>query len=367
MAPPWRKRPEPPSPSEGMKGDEGLDYVEVLERIDDAVLLVGPDRVLGWLNPAARRLFETPEQPVGRPLLEVVRDHRIDALAARATETGSEEVLDIVMPVSGRTLNVRVAPLASGAGLGIIVRDATRLRHLETVRQEFVANLSHELRTPLAGLDLAAQTLAAQLPSDAETRIFMDRILQESQRLASILVNLAQLSALDAEQMTADREPFSVSQLMLELVERYQPRAEVAGLTLRAEPADEAMAALGDRAKTDQALQNVVDNALKFTAQGEVVLSASAGESLVQITVRDTGVGIPPQDLPRIFERFYKVDRARGRQVAGTGLGLSIARHLIELQGAGWWRKAGRLPARRCGSSCPGRRCQRAESTLTCL
>lgn len=316
-----------------MTGDEGIDHVEMVERLEDAVLLVRPDRMVGWLNPAARRLFETIEQPVGRPLVEVVRDHRIDALVGRLAEGGPEEVLDIVMPVSGRALNVRAAPLASGAGIGLIVRDATRLRHLETVRQQFVANLSHELRTPLAGLDLAAQTLAAQLPPEADARVFMDRILQESQRLAAILVNLAQLSALDAEQMTVDRAPFSVSNLLDELVDRYQARAQAAGLSLRSEAGDRTIAALGDRAKTDQALQNVVDNALKFTPQGEVVLSATGGDSLVQISVRDSGVGIPPQDLPRIFERFYKVDRARGRQVAGTGLGLSIARHLIELQG----------------------------------
>ena len=316
-----------------MTGDEGIDHVEMVERLEDAVLLVRPDRMVGWLNPAARRLFETIEQPVGRPLVEVVRDHRIDALVGRLAEGGPEEVLDIVMPVSGRALNVRAAPLASGAGIGLIVRDATRLRHLETVRQQFVANLSHELRTPLAGLDLAAQTLAAQLPPEADARVFMDRILQESQRLAAILVNLAQLSALDAEQMTVDRAPFSVSNLLDELVDRYQARAQAAGLSLRSEAGDRTIAALGDRAKTDQALQNVVDNALKFTPQGDVVLSATGGESLVQISVRDSGVGIPPQDLPRIFERFYKVDRARGRQVAGTGLGLSIARHLIELQG----------------------------------
>jgi len=307
--------------------------MEVVERIEDAVVLVGSDGLVGWLNPAARRLFEVPDQPVGRTVLEVLRDHRIDALATRVAGTAAEEMLDVMMPVSGRVLNVRAAPIASGRGIGIIVRDVTRLRHLETVRQQFVANLSHELRTPLAGLDLAAQTLAGQLPPDADTRVFMDRILQESQRLAAILLNLAQLSALDAEQMTVDRQPFPVSRLLFDVVARYQPRAQAAGLTLRADPSDEAIAALGDRAKTDQALQNLVDNALKFTAEGEVVLSSTAGDSLVEITVRDSGVGIPPQDLPRIFERFYKVDRARGRQAAGTGLGLSIARHLIELQG----------------------------------
>lgn len=333
MAPFWRKRSDPPVPPDHVNASTGLDRVEMLERIEDAVLLVGPERVVGWLNPAARRLFGAPGESVGRALVEVVRDHRIDALVAHVAQTGREEVLEILMPVTGRALTVRAAPLVSGPGLGIVVRDTTRLRHLETVRQQFVANLTHELRTPLAGLDLAAQTLAAELAPDGDSRVFMNRILEEAQRLAAIVVNLAQLSALDAEQMSADRESFSIAPLLDDLAERFQARAKAAGLVLRVEPSDEAIAALGDRAKTDQALQNIVDNALKFTPQGEVALSVSAGESLVQIAVRDTGVGIPPQDLPRIFERFYKVDRARGRQVAGTGLGLAIARHLIELQG----------------------------------
>ena len=126
--------------------------------------------------------------------------------------------------------------------------------------------------------------------------------------------------------------PFSVTELVQELVERYQPRASAAGLQLRAEPADGNLEALGDRGKTDQALQNIVDNALKFTQAGDVVVSERADHARVEIAVRDTGAGIPPRDLPRIFERFYKVDRARGGR-PGSGLGLSIARHLVELQG----------------------------------
>jgi two-component system phosphate regulon sensor histidine kinase PhoR len=319
---------EPESPD-----DLDLDHVEVAERIDDGVVLVGPGRMVGWLNPSARRIFRAPENAVGRPLLEIVRDHRVDEMVERTMRSGRDESLEVLIPVSAGVLRVHAARLSSGSGACLIVRDVTRLRHLETVRQQFVANLSHELRTPLAGLDLAAQTLAGQLPAEGEVRVFMDRVLQETQRLAAIISTLTQLAALDAEEIRVDREPFSVSSLVQENVARFEPRASATGLGLRAELPAADLQALGDRAKTDQALQSIIDNALKFTPAGEIVVTVGAGDRGVEIAVRDTGIGIPPEHLSRIFERFYKVDRVRGREVPGTGLGLSIARHLLELQG----------------------------------
>jgi len=302
----------------------------ILEHVEEGVLLLnGPQ--LRWLNPAARLMFPILEQPVGRPLVEVVRDHRIDGLAVRARESRLEQAAEMEVPISGRILQVRAVPLPDG-DLVLLVRDITRLRHLETVRQQFVANLSHEIRTPLAGLDLAAQTLSDQLPADGESRLFIDRITQEAGRLGDIVFNLNQLAALDAEGIAVERLPFSVDDLVRSLIDRYQERAAAGQVVLRTEIATAGNTALGDRAKTDQALQNILDNALKFTRSGEVVITAHAERSRVEIEVRDTGPGIPPRDLPRIFERFYKVDRARGGQ-PGSGLGLSIARHLVELQG----------------------------------
>ena len=163
-------------------------------------------------------------------------------------------------------------------------------------------------------------------------RVFIDRVIQESERLQAILLNLRQLAELDAESIEVERECFSVAELVTELTNRYQPRAAAAGLRLRADGIADDVEVVGDRGKTDQALQNILDNSLKFTRTGEVVVSVLADDARVDIAVRDTGPGIPPRDLPRIFERFYKVDRSRGGQ-PGSGLGLSIARHLVELQG----------------------------------
>ena len=311
-----------------------MDATEILqaaEHLAEGILLVDADRNVRWLNATARHLFSTIEQPIGRVLVEVVRDHRLDSLAERVLESGTEDSIEIELAVSARMVQVRAIPLERRR-VALIMQDMTRLRYLETVRQQFVANLSHEVRTPLAGLDLAAQTLSGQLPETGDPRVFIDRVIQESQRLQAIVHNLAQLAALDAEGIEVERARFKADDLVAELVDRYQPRAAASGLLLRADIADAGLAVLGDRGKTDQALQSIVDNALKFTRAGEVVVRTEAGHGWVDITVRDTGEGIPPRDLPRIFERFYKVDRARGGQ-PGSGLGLSIARHLIELQG----------------------------------
>jgi two-component system, OmpR family, phosphate regulon sensor histidine kinase PhoR len=319
--------PGPPPDSADREDESG----EILEQLAEGVVLVDADRTVRWLNPAARQMVAAIDQAVGRLLVEVIRDHRLDALAERVRASEVEESVEIELPVSGRTLQVRAVPLVAGA-IALVMQDMSRLRYLETVRQQFVANLSHEIRTPLAGLDLAAQTLSGQLPAEGDTRLFIDRVIQESQRLQAILLNLNQLAALDAEGIEVERAAFGATSLMAELVDRYQPRASAAGLMLRAEPAEGEIQAMGDRAKTDQALQNIVDNALKFTRSGQVVVTVSSDQARVEIAVRDTGPGIPPRDLPRIFERFYKVDRARGGQ-PGSGLGLSIARHLVQLQG----------------------------------
>ncbi len=318
--------------AESLDGSWVQDHAaEMLDRLVEGVVVVDRNRSVLWLNAAARLMLPMIEQPIGRPLVEVIRDHRLDALAERALRADMEQTIEVEMPVSSRSLSARALPLPH-EGVALLLLDTTRLRYLETVRQQFVANLSHEIRTPLAGLDLAAQTLSGQLPAEGDARVFIDRVIQESQRLQAILLNLAQLAALDAEGIQVERAPFDATELADELVERYQSRATAAGLRLRAEPSEDGAKALGDRGKTDQALQNIVDNALKFTRSGEVVVATSSSDGRVEIAVRDTGSGIPARDLPRIFERFYKVDRARGGQ-PGSGLGLSIARHLVELQG----------------------------------
>ena len=302
----------------------------LFDRIDEAIVVVDADRLVLWVNAAGRRLFEVPTERPRRFLLEVVRDHRLAEIVRRARETGNEATIELSMPVSGRTLGAQAFPISSSL-VALLVADLTRLRHLETVRQQFVANLSHELRTPVAGLALAAQTLSAQVAKGTDERVFIDRIQQEADRIAAILHNLTQLAALDAEEIPVAHDRFSITRLLKDTTARYATRAAASGLTLRMEELEADIEALGDRPKTEQAMQNLLDNALKFTQRGEVVLGARILGDFVEVSVRDTGPGIPPGHLLRIFERFYKVDRAR--YSPGSGLGLSIVRHLVELQG----------------------------------
>src|SRR5437868_8199903 len=246
-----------PSPGDAAQVGEPASFLDHTE--EGMVLIEG--RIVRWLNPAARLIFSAAEHPTGRPLVEVVRDHRIEALVARVQQAAVEQTIEVELPLSGRRLQARAVPFGNEA-IGLLVRDVSRIRYLETVRQQFVGNLSHEMRTPLAGLDLAAQTLSNQLPPDGDARAFIDRIIQESQRLQAILRNLTQLAALDAAGIEAERAPFSVTELVQELVDRYQPRAVTRSEERRVEPTDRRVDALGDRGKTDQALQNIVDNAL---------------------------------------------------------------------------------------------------------
>src|SRR5438105_3834524 len=150
---------------------------EVLDHLEDGIVVL-EGGVVSWLNPAATLMFPGVADAAGRPLLEMVREHRINALAAKALQRGQEEAAEVGLSISNRTLYVRAVPLNAG-GLLLLFRDLTRFRHLETVRQQFVANLAHEMRTPLAGLDLAAQTLADELPAEGDARLFLNRLLPD--------------------------------------------------------------------------------------------------------------------------------------------------------------------------------------------
>jgi len=227
----WRRRKDdipgrsltsvdPPSP------DEAGRHSAFLEHAQEAMILVEGGAV-HWLNPAATLMFPGLAEPVGRPLLEVTRHHRIEALAERALESRLEQAAEVELPGSGRSIQVRAIPV-NNERIAILLIDTSRVRYLETVRQQFVANLSHEIRTPLAGLDLAAQTLSGQLPAEGDVRVFIDRVIQESERLQAILLNLRQLAELDAESIEVERECFSVAELVTELTNRYQPRAAAA-------------------------------------------------------------------------------------------------------------------------------------------
>jgi two-component system sensor histidine kinase SenX3 len=232
-------------------------------------------------------------------------------------------------------LRVRAAPLRRGTtviGAVAFVRDVSELRRVESVRRDFVANVSHELKTPIGALALLAETMAAGEDSPVNTQL-ADRVQHEASRLAHIVDDLLDLSLIEAQEAPT-REPVPVHVVLHEAAERVRGAAGAAGIPLSVPPVATDLAVSGDRSQLVSAVTNLLDNAVKYSERGESVdVDASAADGVICISVRDHGIGIPSRDLERIFERFYRVDRARSRATGGTGLGLSIVRHVAQAHG----------------------------------
>jgi two-component system phosphate regulon sensor histidine kinase PhoR len=246
----------------------------------------------------------------------------------------------VEVPTRHQFLQLVVIPDQHSSGSLLLVQDLTRLRRLETVRRDFVSNLSHELRTPLASLKALAETLQeGALDDPPAARRFIDQIHTEVDALTQMVTELLELSRIESGRFTLDLQPVAAYDLLDSASERMKLQAERAGLTLRVECADDLPRVHVDAQRLEQVLVNLIHNAVKFTqAGGEVVLWAGADPGSVRFAVRDTGVGIPADEVSRIFERFYRVDKSRTG--TGTGLGLSIARHIVEAHGGRIWAES---------------------------
>ena len=317
---------------------EGRDRAgQILDALDDGVLLLdGAGRLL-IANPAARSWFGLPDDlRPGLPLKRVLGVPQVSALAEQAAEARAPVVgnLTLVFP-EPRTLALRAFPLADRGPTGRIVvtmTDITQRRRLEVLRRDFVANASHELKTPVAAVRALAETLLTALPDDPEAgRRFAERIGREAERLDLLTRDLLDLSRV--ERGALDVEPVDLVGLVKEVVGGYADRAEERRIKLSTE-VEPGVALRGDRAQLGLLLSNLIDNALRHTpAKGAVCVRLNAAEGRAVLQVADTGEGIPAGELSRVFERFYRVDKARARQTGGTGLGLAIVRHVAEAHG----------------------------------
>jgi two-component system phosphate regulon sensor histidine kinase PhoR len=302
-----------------------------MEALEDAPLVVllldDAGRVVA-ANALARSFFGLRESQLPASLVEATREGRLEESLARGEET------EIRLVHHQRQVLVRGTP---GPGPGqtlLYLVDVTQLRRLETVRQEFVANLSHELKTPLTSLRLAAESLTADTPPEASA-MFAQRIMREADHLAAIVGNLSQLAEIEAGAVTLRIEEFGLESLIEEVRERLTLARPLQidvpdGLQVRA-----------DRSKLAQVLATLLDNAAKFSPPGSPIeVSGTSDLAEVVVEIRDHGPGISPEHWERVFERFYKVDPARSRETPGSGLGLAIAKHLVLLHGGRLWTGA---------------------------
>ncbi|HVM73103.1 MAG TPA: ATP-binding protein [Anaerolineales bacterium] len=311
----------------------------VLDRMTDGVLIADASGQIQFANPAVEHLFET-SQAIGRRLVEVLRQHQLVEAWQRSRETGEAQEESIELPARRRFLQLVVLPDRQTGGSLLLVQDLTRVRRLETVRRDFISNVSHELRTPLASLKALTETLRDGALEDPQAAPrFLSRIETEVDALAQMATELLELSRIESGQVPLKRKAMPAATLLLSAAERMRAQVERAGLVLRLDTAQDMTEVSADSPRLEQVLVNLIHNAIKFTPPGgQVVLAAQTEAGFVRFSVRDSGVGIPADDLERIFERFYKADRARSG--GGTGLGLSISRHLVEAHGGRIWAES---------------------------
>ncbi len=311
----------------------------VLDQITDGVLIANEEGLIQFANPAAGRLFQF-ANPTRHSIAEVVRNHQLVEAWRRCQQTRQMQSESVELPAHHQYLQLVVIPDKHSSGSLLLAQDLTRLRRLETVRRDFVSNLSHELRTPLASLRALAETLQeGALDDPPAARRFVDQIQIEVDALTQMANELLELSKIESGRFALDRRPVAAYDLLNSAARRMEVQAERASITLRVECTNDLPNVQVDSQRLEQVLVNLIHNAVKFTRPGgEVVLFADAADSEVRFAVRDTGIGIPADEVSRIFERFYRVDKSRTG--SGTGLGLSIAKHIVEAHGGKIWAES---------------------------
>lgn len=318
--------------------DESAKLTAMLDTMEDGVVVTDGEGAITLVNSAAEAMLGISErEAVGARLAAALRDHQIQQAAALALASGRICQTEAEVLPQRRFLKAIATPLSADGSGGILLtlHDLTEARQMDTTLREFVTNVSHELRSPLASVKAMVETLSEGALEQPDTaRNFLSRVNREVDRMNVMVEDLLELSRLESGQQP-NLAPVDLAALAAEVAGEYAERA--GGVEVRARLPGDAAVALGDREKLRQALVNLVDNALKNTNEGSVTLwveaasDAGEGQRRHRVCVSDTGAGIAREHLPHIFERFYKVDRAR--RDGGSGLGLAIAQHIVQTHG----------------------------------
>ncbi len=314
---------------------EKADLNATLTSMSEGVLVVNGAGKIRLANQALRRQFQLSDEVLGKTVLEAFRSV---GLAELIDATGMKE-LTFLQPEEC-VYAVTAAALSGGNGAVAVFHDITRIKQLENIRKEFVANVSHELRTPLSIIKGYVETLLDEQPPDAPTsREFLETIQRHSCRLEALIDDLLSISELESQQARLALAPVYLRASAAIVVEELASRAKEKNITVTVELPDASVRADADRLR--QVFVNLLDNAIKYTQPGgRVSVSAQERAGDVEVCLADNGPGIAPEHLPRIFERFYRVDKARSRELGGTGLGLSIVKHIVQAHGGRVWAES---------------------------
>ncbi|HMP42585.1 MAG TPA: ATP-binding protein [Roseiflexaceae bacterium] len=340
-------------------------FYTALDALDAGLLVIDTDRRLRYLNSVAEEILQTTRQrALDRALIVLIRDYQVDTLVGEVLRDGETREMVIQPPMEGRTLRVRATPMVLDdvPVVVIMLRDVTQIGMLERARRDMVANVSHELRTPLASVKLLVETLQSNPPPAIASRM-LDQMAHEVDAITQLVDELHELSQIESGRVALQLTPTQLAPVITRALERIRPQAERKMIRCTTRLPETLPLILIDDGRIGQVLLNLLHNAIKFSPnEGEIIIAAQpisvdpqghlitgypspavtlppghGSGDWIMITIQDSGIGIPGQDLPRIFERFYKVDRARTRNSGGTGLGLAIAKHLVEGHGGRIW------------------------------
>jgi two-component system phosphate regulon sensor histidine kinase PhoR len=310
--------------------DERNRFETVLESMDEAVLALDENEQITTVNRAARELLGLTSDVRSKRLIEAIRIPELGDLVKRATKTGTATIEFDLLDRGRRRVLARATP-QSDEGIVLVMHDVTEIRRLETVRRDFVANVSHELRTPVSVIRANTETLLdGALDRPDQAKRFLEATLRHADRLGRLVADLLDISRIEAGKYQIDAHRVKLAPIVQRVFEAVEGKAEKKDMTLSLEVGDDIEAMVEPKAM-EQVLVNLVENAVKYTPEGgHIEVVAIPKEDSLRLEVRDDGPGIEPAHRARIFERFYRIDPGRSRDMGGTGLGLSIVRHLVE-------------------------------------
>ena len=322
--------------------EEKFNFETILTSMAEGVLVVDLEHKILLVNDSLCRLFQIKTDPKGQSVLSALRDSSIEELIRITLATGLPQAREIVpQPQPDSHFAANAVPLRDEQG-GVhgvvgVFHDISRLRQLEKVRQEFVANVSHELRTPLSIFHGYLENLMDDLEMPrADLQKILTVMRKHSLRLNALLEDLLTIARLESRRERLDRIEIQPGPFIEEILKDWRLKLAERQITATLEVAADLKSILADPFRMEQVFNNLIENAIKFTPQGgRITITATSSGSQIEIRISDTGVGIPPADLPHVFEQFYRVEKARSRETGGTGLGLSIVKHIITLHG-GW-------------------------------
>jgi two-component system phosphate regulon sensor histidine kinase PhoR len=331
------------------------DYLQtLLKGMAEGVLVVNDRGHIIMINNTLRKFFSLSTEIVDKTTLEFVRNAELEGAIQGAIRDGKNSSFELIHPSSSnKTFEVNVVGVPSPSEEGhkegnamsgaiAVFHDISRLKELEKVRQDFVANVSHELRTPLTTIKGYTETLLDGALREEVAPQFLQVIQKHADRLAKIVEDLLTLSKVESKEFQLKKEKLHLSELIDDVLEFVKEVAEKKKISIDTVPISPSLTIEGDRNILEQVLFNLLDNAIKYSREGgKITISANQkDQNEIEVSVRDNGIGIPQEDLPRIFERFYRVDKGRSQELGGTGLGLSIVKHLISAHGGRVWAES---------------------------